>query len=110
MQVQKSENIFIKCNNEFFEICNVKVIKSLIISSITRVPFAKSVIAGLVNFEGNIIPLLNFSNNQNFLTENKSIVVNSENGIFAVAGELLLSKKINSDISDIKNINYKTYF
>lgn len=107
MQVQKNENIFIKCNNEFFEISDVKVIKSLIISSITRVPFAKPVIAGLINFEGNIIPLLNFSNNQNFLNENKSIVVDSENGIFAITGELLLIKKISSDI---KKINYKTYF
>ncbi len=108
MPTNNENFIYFKSYNEYFKILNVEVIKTLIVPSITKVAGANSVISGIINFEGIIIPLLNFSkikiSSQKKL---KAIVVNSDNWIFSVCGELI--PFINDDI-DFKVIDYTQFF
>ena len=105
---QKNNNpVYIKCGSEHFELSNVSIIKSFISLAFIPIPGLTSIVKGLINFEGEIIPLLNFTDE--ILPEKniKTVVLDSDDGVFAVAGELILSKK--NEI-EFKRINYKYYF
>ncbi len=105
---QKNNNpVYIKCGNEHFELSNVSIIKSFLSLAFIPISGLSSIVKGLINFEGEIIPLLNFSNELLPEKNIKTVILDSEDGIFAVFGELILSKK--NEI-EFKKINYKVYF
>ena len=107
MTTKNDDIVYIKTKKEYYKLLNVKIIKTFIASSVTKVYGANPVVAGLINFEGKIIPLLNYSKESSPVNNVKVIVVKSEEGIFSICGELIIIKNKNIDFQEI---DYKKIF
>jgi chemotaxis signal transduction protein len=96
----------ISFNNKYFKYINVITIKAAIAYGYINVPEANKYITGLINFEGEIIPLINFTDFSIRDYNIKIVVLNSENGIFAVPGVLVPDNIATNDVTEINYIEY----
>lgn len=108
MNNELSNTIIVSFNDKLYKFLNVSIVKTYIVYDYLPVPYSHKHIAGLINFEGKIVPFLNFTGvsipNQNI----KAIIFNSADGTFAVPG--ILFSNLDKNIPDIIDVNYKDYF
>lgn len=107
MTTKNDDIVYISVKDEKFKLTNVTIIKTSVVSSVTKVFNSNQIIEGIINFEGEIIPLINFSTISLPANSIKVVIVRSDNGIFAVFGELIISTK---ELVEYKEINYSGYF